>query len=289
MFKDAGEVSTVGGLTVLGEVTTEGKRNDAYVNAAGPLVAYVLRLETGGGVFKGTVTLIGSLPTRLGGAAVFKDILKARGTVIIDNVTLEKGATFDGPVEFAGDSNSVQIATGQTITLNGTVTITNDSPVDITGSSYNTAGVKELTYNNDYTTPATVEAGSVGFDVPVTFNKKATIGTQAYFNKGVTFGGDAIFSVTNGGDVHFGTDGSSVVFAKNVILPKLAGGSISAKVTFNGDATADDYVIFVDTVTANKDLKLGAAGGSFAAAAKHCRKLYHSNYRFDIFDFRQNN
>jgi hypothetical protein len=256
IFQDQGEVRTKSGLTVLGTLTTKGDRYTAKVNAAGPLVAYLLRLESGGGGFGGEVTLIGTLPSRFGGNASFDDTLTVNGSVIIDDVTLKGTASLNGPVEFLGKSNSVTTTGSGFVKLNGPVTLSNESPVDITNEAMFSLndGVSGLSYTYAYGT-----TGSVGFTKPVTFNANASFGAQAIFEGGATFNSDAVFST---GTISFGTVGNTY-FAKNVTLPTIGGGSISA-VTFNKGATIINSVpFFSSTVTSNNSLNL-LLGGTFS-------------------------
>jgi hypothetical protein len=285
----AGEVKTTGGLTVLGTLTTKGDRDTAKVNAEGPLVAYLLRLTSGGGGFGGPVTLIGSLPSKFGGNAVFNDTLTARGTVIIDEVTFKKAVTFNGPVEFMGNSKSVTVEPGTQITLNGPVTLSNSDPVNVADTTvFNAVGVPTFTYDNDVTLgpeQAIKDAGSIGYAKPVIFNGKVVIGTQSYFNQGVVFNSDATFNLTTLGDgeVHFGSlatgeDGgygdpeASAYFAKAVSIGSgiLAGGSIGVPVTFRNTAAIAGDVDFISTAVFDGNLTLTGAGtfGGTATFAK---------------------
>jgi hypothetical protein len=262
-------------LTVLGTLTTKGDRDIAKVNAAGPLVTYLLRLDSGGGGFGGDVILIGSLPSKFGGQAVFDGNLTARGTVIIDAVTFNKGATFNGPVEFIGPEGSVIIGESQKVILNGAVTISNANPVNVLGGQFEAGdALPGYTYNDPITFGSTAaNYGTLNVTKPVTFNStvdlSAVHGTFAAvtFGDTVSFGNDKVYK--------FGTydekaPGNKTTFAKDPDLDytQLYEGKFDIPVTFNGDATfTGGSVNFNKAATFNGNLTLSDAAGTFGGGA----------------------
>ncbi|MDR2097833.1 MAG: hypothetical protein LBP37_04865, partial [Spirochaetaceae bacterium] len=270
---DEGQVSTKGGLTVLGTLTTRGNRLNAKVNAKGKLVTYLLRLESGGGGFGGNVQLIGILPSRFGGQAVFAGSLSARGPVIIDSVTFQSYANFKNNVEFLGPKGSVKAEDPNTVEIEGTVTLNfKGDPVDLTENIFKLGANSAVTYNQDYE----IKNGTFSIEHPVTFNGKATFGSAATFNNNVSFNSDLVLSPDYKYD--FGT--KSVYFAKPVELSPLeqlarespyvsAGsaaipGTFGAEVTFNSSATfKGGSVTFTKKAVFSGDLTFDKAGATF--------------------------
>jgi hypothetical protein len=264
---DTGQVSTDGGLTVLGTVTTSGRRQAAYVNAAGEFVTYVLRLESGGGSFGGSVRLIGSLPSKFGAEAIFYDTVEALGPVIIGGAEFKKEANFYGTVEFIGAENSIS-GTGK-VTLHNNVILSNGEPVDLSDKNKFEFGTSfpGFTYNDNII----IRNKNVNYSFPVIFNGEVSVGTDSYFEKGVTFNNEVKFAFSpsdTDGKVHLGTSKKGKTsFARAITIPanKLAGGSIGVPVTFNKTVTfvgtTDDGTTFADTVDIIEDINFedGAA------------------------------
>jgi hypothetical protein len=254
VFEDEeAEVGTNGGFSVLGTLTTRGKRLGAYVNRSGPLTVYILRLENGGGVFKGNTTIIGSLPSHLGASSVFDGDLTAAGSVIIESVTFNGVTQLNGPVEFSGGSDSV-VVNGDLV-LNGSVTFSSETPPDV--AQYATGpNFKSFTYNLAYGT-----SGAITFPKPVTFN------STAKFSGAVTakFSGDATFNDTatfaDNTDVEFA--GGKVNFAKPVTIKSL-NPTVAAEITFGDEVTfgTTAAVTFGKKATFNGEVK-GLAGDTF--------------------------
>jgi hypothetical protein len=265
VFEDKyGQVSTKGGFTVLGTLTTTGDRGTAKVNAAGPLVTYLVRLGSGG-VFSGPVKLIGTLPSKLAAQAVFEEILEANGTVIIDRVTFKKTAIFNGPVEFIGPEGSVE---GDTLVVlkNSVIATASENPIDI--SKFDLSQAIDATYNVEYGTK-----GTVVFMAPITFDAKATFGGSATFAKGVRFNSDVVLNQNTTylfGSVGLLTGEEETYFTKDIELKKtqLQGGSFNTAVIFNSNVTfAGEDVLFTKNATFNGNLTLGASG-TFAGNAE---------------------
>ncbi|MDR2098192.1 MAG: hypothetical protein LBP37_06700, partial [Spirochaetaceae bacterium] len=269
VFEDGeGQVSTEGGLTVLGTLTTKGNRLNAKVNAKGKLVTYLLRLESGGGGFADDVQLIGILPSRFGGQSVFAGNLTARGPVIIDSVTFQKGATFENNVEFLGPDGSVKAS--ETITINGNVTLNYPgNPVNLKGSSPtislspNANRKSVVTYSQDYGT-----TGQFHADYPVIFNGKASFGASGTFSESATFNSDLALSEKADSQYLFS---GATYFAKPIKLnpvTQLIGGTFGGTVTFNGPATFDSGSVgFAAKAVFKNDLVLNAAG-TFSGGAE---------------------
>jgi hypothetical protein len=264
--KENGTIKTEKGLTVLGTLATDDA--NLTVNEGGILVAYLLRLDKTGGTFKGPVRLIGTLPSNLGEGSYFNDDLTVNGSIILKAATFvgTHSWTFNGPVEFAGDKNSI-INTSALI-LNGVVSITNqESPVEIFNESKFTLNEKAtITYGVPFKTGTT----SITFKKPVTFNNTAAFTGKAAtikFENGVTFNKKVDFA--EDATITFGANGSSVYFARDLSLPanSIASKELKANVTFGADAefTGDETVYFSGTLSALGKLTL-KGGGTFTVA-----------------------
>jgi hypothetical protein len=288
VFQDLGQVDTAGTLTILGTLTTKGDRLTAKVNGKGGLVAYLLRLDSGGGGFGGAVQLIGYLPSKLGGGAFFDSTLKVRGSIIIDEVRFKDNVIFDGPVEFIGDKDSIGFpASPKKIALNGPVTASNSEPVDITNTTYFDFGDNAVySYDIEYGT-----SGSVTFKRPVTFNRPAKFesdanGKEANFQAGVTFNSSVVFdknfTVLIGTTATLNSEpynSAKAAFAQKITFgsgsAQLAGGSINIPVTFNSDATFKSPVEFKKSLTVEGNLTLDSTG-TFGALANLNNDAYFS-------------
>jgi hypothetical protein len=268
-------------LTVLGTLTTKGDRDIAKVNAAGPLVTYLLRLDSGGGSFGGDVILIGSLPSKLGGEAVFFGNLTARGTVIIDGVTFNGGAEFNGPVEFIGPEGSVIIAPGKEVVLNGPVTVSNVNPVNLLNGQFKAGdALPGYTYNIpiEFSEDTAITGGTVSFTKPVTFNSTVdltyvtgTFSAGVIFNDNVTFGTGIYYFGTYAANNDYKTS-----FAKTLKLKsaQLYGGSFGLPVTFNSAATfTGGSVAFNGQADFKGDLTLSEAAGTFTGGAQFAQNV----------------
>jgi hypothetical protein len=269
VVKGNGTVTTTNGFTVLGTLATADK--NITINAGGILIAYIARLDGTGATFKGPVHLIGSLPSNFGEGSFFYDELTVDGSVIVKSANFVGGdVIFNGPVEFTGDSNSISNskADGTTVTiyLNSTVTFTNTDPIDLAKFDFSKNAKGTLTYDNVYTNGTT---STITFDLPVTFNNKATFSGSAgavVFDGGVTFNKNVELNPYT--TLSFGTGGATT-FAKEITLNYVGGGSFGAAVTFNGDAEIKEAAIadFQGKVTARGKLTLNS-GGIFNAGAQ---------------------
>jgi hypothetical protein len=275
-----GRVSTDGGLTVLGTLAVKGERGGARVNAKGKLITYLLRLDSGGGIFTGEVELIGSLPSRFGGQAIFEDTLKARGTVIIDGGQFNKGANFSGPVEFVGPDANIVIKSpaAGSITITGPITLTfnEGTPVNISdGVRFNINSVPSVVYNEPYGT-----TGAYTINVPVTFNANASFSDVATFGSGAVFNSE--LTLASDKKYNFGkaaTNGKSLstYFAKAVTIDpikQLGGGSFGIPVTFNGPAVfKGGSVTFKEKAFFNNTFELNNAAGTFSEGAEFSKSV----------------
>jgi hypothetical protein len=275
--KDGGTIKTAKGFTVLGTLATDNA--NLTINEGGQLIAYLLRLDNTGATFKGPVKLIGTLPSNLGEGSFFYDDLEVNGSIILTSVdfvgTAESKWVFYGPVEFAGNDKSISVTSGAQLTLKGPVSVTNkESPVNIADlSKFKLEGDATITYGIPYTNTTSASepanlGGSVSFDVPVTFNKRAEFAGSAVtvrFNKGVTFNKEAAFHPD--ATIYLGTHGVSTFFSKDISLKTLEAGSIAADVTFGESATFTGAtpVDFQGNVKVSNKLILNA-GGTFVSA-----------------------
>jgi hypothetical protein len=261
-------VSTTNGFTVLGTLATED--TNVTINETGELIAYIVRLDETGATFKGPVHLIGSLPSNFGEGSFFYDTLTVDGSVIVKSANFVGGdVVFNGPVEFAGGSDSISNTkadkTEVEIYLNSTVTFTNTDPIPLDKFNFDNNKNGLLTYDNAYANGTT---STITFELPVTFNNTATFSGSAgavVFDQGVTFNKEVVLNTYT--TLSFGTGGATI-FAKPITLNYVGGGSFGAAVSFNGDAEIKEAAIadFKGKVTALGKLTL-SSGGIFNAGA----------------------
>jgi hypothetical protein len=247
-------VGTDGGFTVFGSITTGADREDAPINAAGELAAYVVKID-GGASFVGDVTLVSkALTSNFGNSVSLGGSLTAYGPVVVTALSISNGAAiFKGVTEFKG--TSVQIPNINNFIFESDVIISAaDKPIDLSGNN----SLKSLTYENDY-----IGSAAVNFVKPVTFKK----GVYLDDSSSITTSGDATFMgpVTtkdeNAGSFSFG---GVTTFMDTVKFG--SGGAFASDVLFNKAVVFDGVprefnggAVFNDVVTFGTDVDPGEA------------------------------
>jgi hypothetical protein len=254
-------VSTAGGFTILGGLTTGEGRSSTPINDKGPFAVYVANLD-GGARFGEDVHLISkALTSDFGASVTFSGNVEANGPVVFMAAAFNgdsgNKAIFNGPVEFRGISSDVKKNGLGQFKLNGDVRISRIS--DETGNpvdpvALDTSFDKHLVYDQPYGTK-----GVATFNGPVTFNKSVTLED----NGALIFTGTA----DNGAAITF-MDVLTVKGTPNA-AGSLAAGSLSfgGPVTFKNTATFGSAAYFNDAVTFENTATFTTAPKTFSGNA----------------------
>jgi hypothetical protein len=276
-------VSTINGFSVFGKLVSDDARGDnAFINKAGPLVAYYVNVPSGAVTFNGPVTLIGSMPSDLyTNANIIGDFKAPRAKIKLTGVSVSGGGTLSAKgFEFKENSTNAQIK----IENSGAIQVVEADPTDVTTQKllFTGANVDPMAINNfiipsnavfSYQSPVT-EPPSTGsyshnveFNAAVEFNKATTPGGTVTFAKGVVF-----YSTVKFGEGVTGTFSSTdpVTFSRSVEFtdaiwsnPASPVPGFGGTVTFNGSAKIDQANVGFSADTVFKNGVSLPKGGSF--------------------------
>jgi hypothetical protein len=271
-----GQITAPGGFTVWGVLKNQGESTDtstyqAITTGETPFTALTTRLK--GASFGGPVLLLGSIENTFGPSVKFEKDVKITGPSTFSDATFNDTSKFNGTIKVKGKG-----IFGGTVSFADYGYLKNDTELKVDAGNEawkNVFGLNYETYNKinyigggfgelDLTTIDTSGAVPPTFKKNVAFSKPVNIGTEAVFEKDVTFKAGATFTKkptfgTVSGNTTGGTSSTTIIKGSAVFEDGADfGGTLNSNQEPVGNAVIIEEAKFNKGTFENiTDLKLG--------------------------------